>query len=181
MSPAAGESTLVAQLRETLVALREAGLRHMLIGGVAVNLHGYLRATRDLDLMLLVEDADVAHDMFERLGYETLDRTLDIASYVRGAQRLNVLYAQRPISRGLLERPEEAELGGIKVPVISLEGLLGLKIEAFSNDPRRIRDYQDMIELIKARHDVMDKDVVRSYFRLFDKERVLDDILAAIG
>ena len=181
MNAPGGESALIAQLRETAVALQKAGLRYLLIGGVAVNIHGYLRATRDLDLMLLVEDADVAHDLFVRLGYETLDRKPDIASYVRGAQRLDVIYARRPISRGLLERPQEADFSGLNLPVVSLEGLLGLKIQAFSDDPRRIRDYQDMIELIRTRRDDLDFDEVRSYFRLFDKERVLDDILRALG
>lgn len=111
----------------------------MLIGGMAVNIHGYLRATRDLDLMLLVEDADIAHAIFTDLGYQTLDRRADVASYVRGPQRLDVLYAQRPISRGLLEEPEEAEFVRRKLPVVSLEGLLGLKIQAFSDDPPHSR------------------------------------------
>ncbi len=181
MNAPTGESKLVAQLREAVVALQEAGLRYLLIGGVAVNIHGYLRATRDLDLMLLVEDADVAHDLFARLGYETLDRKLDIASYVRGTQRLDVIYAQRPISRGLLDRPKKAEFSGLEVPVVSLEGLLGLKIQAFSDDPRRIRDFEDMMALIKTRRDDLDFDEVRSYFRLFDKERLFDEILKAIG
>lgn len=181
MNASAGESRLIKQLHETVGALQETGLRYMLIGGVAVNIHGYLRATHDLDLMLPVEDADVAHDLFAGLGYETLDRKTDIASYVRGTERLDVVYARRPISRDLLDRPGEAGFGGLKLPVVSLEGLLGLKIQAFSDDQRRIRDYQDMIELIKARRDHLNLDEVRSYFRLFDKERVLDDILKVVG
>ena len=181
MNATGATSQLIAQLREVATALREAGIRHLLIGGVAVNIHGYLRATRDLDLMLLIEDADVAHALFTRLGYETLERRPDLASYVRGTARLDVIYARRPISRGLLERPQEAEFEGLKLPVISLEGLLGLKIQAFSDDKRRLGDLKDMIELVKARHNDLDLDEVRSYFRLFDQERVLDDILRAIG
>lgn len=181
MSAPPGESHLITQLRETVVALQNAGIRYMLIGGVAVNIHGYLRATRDLDLMLLVEDADIAHATFMGLGYQTLDHRADIASYVRGTQRLDVLYAQRPISRGLLEQPAEADFNGLKLPVVSLEGLLGLKIQAFSDDPRRIRDFEDMMQLVKARREDLDFDEVRSYFRLFDKESLFDAILKAIG
>lgn len=32
-----------------------------------MNVHGYLRATRDLDLMLLVEDADITQDLFTQV------------------------------------------------------------------------------------------------------------------
>jgi hypothetical protein len=38
-----------------------------------------------------------------------------------------------------------------------------------------------MIELVKLHRESLDLDEVRSYFRLFNQERVLDDILRAIG
>jgi predicted nucleotidyltransferase len=175
------ESRLVAQLREIDAALRAAGIRYVLIGGVAVNIHGYLRATRDLDLMMLVEDAQQAHEVFTGLGYETIDRREDIASYVRDTARLNVIYARRPISRRLFERPREATFCKLRLSAISVEGLLGLKIQAFSDDSRRLDDLKDMIELVKLHRESLDLDEVRSYFRLFNQERVLDDILRAIG
>lgn len=181
MNPAADESQLIAQLREADAALGQAGIRYTLIGGVAVNIHGHLRATRDLDLMLLVDDADSAHDLFVGLGYEAIDRRPDVASYVRGAARLDVIYAVRPVNRGLLEHSQEVTFGDLRLPVISVEGLLGLKIQAFNDDPRRIDDLTDMIELVRLHRADLNLEEVRSYFRLFDRERVLDDILRAIG
>jgi len=65
--------------------------------------------------------------------------------------------------------------------VIPLEGLIGLKIQAFHDDPRRIRDLDDIIQLVKINSDKLNLDEVRSYFRLFDQESVLDDILRALG
>lgn len=38
-----------------------------------------------------------------------------------------------------------------------------------------------MIELVKTRREDLDFDEVRSYFRLFDKEHLLDEILKATG
>ncbi len=35
-----------------LAKLTEGGVRHLVVGGVAVCLHGYLRATRDLDVII---------------------------------------------------------------------------------------------------------------------------------
>jgi hypothetical protein len=43
---------------ELLLALSEAGVRFVVIGGVAVGVHGYVRATKDLDV---VPDPDPAN------------------------------------------------------------------------------------------------------------------------
>lgn len=36
-------------------ALNEAGVRYLLVGGLAVNAHGYLRFTKDVDLTIDIE------------------------------------------------------------------------------------------------------------------------------
>lgn len=41
---------------ELLLALRDAGVRFVVIGGIAVGVHGYVRATKDLDI---VPDPDI--------------------------------------------------------------------------------------------------------------------------
>ncbi|HKJ70470.1 MAG TPA: hypothetical protein VKA55_01780 [Gammaproteobacteria bacterium] len=52
-------------------ALNEAGSRFLVAGGVAVNLHGYLRATQDLDLVvgLAGDNALAAMRALAALGY----------------------------------------------------------------------------------------------------------------
>jgi len=178
---AAEESRLFAQLRELSAALDQARISYALIGGFAVNAHGFVRATHDLDIMVLVEQADMLHDTLTGLAYRTLDRRPDMASYVRAPLRLNVLYARREISRDLLARAAEIAHGDVKTRVVPLEGLIGLKIQAFHDDPRRIRDLDDIIQLLKINRDDVNLEEVREYFRLFDKESVLDDVLRAIG
>ena len=175
------DSTLFGQLRELSVVLEQARIPFALIGGFAVNAHGFVRATHDLDVMVVGEQADSLHSVVTNLGYEVLDRRPDIASYVRGPLRLDVLYARRPISRDLLARARSTTAGDIRLSVIPLEGLIGLKIQAFHDDPRRIRDLDDIIQLVKINSDKLNLDEVRSYFRLFDQESVLDDILRALG
>ncbi|HEX7914721.1 nucleotidyltransferase domain-containing protein [Rudaea sp.] len=172
-----GESRLFAQLRELHSAMDLAKVSYMLIGGFAVNIHGYVRATHDLDVMVLADDSDLLHDALRKLGYSAIDRRPDLACYFRGNDRLDVLYARRPISQRLLAQARHADLNGLSVPTISAEGLLGLKIQAFSDDPRRIRDLTDMMELVKVNRATMNLDEVRGYFRLFDNESILDDIL----
>jgi hypothetical protein len=46
-------------LERTLAALAEAQVRYLVVGGVAVVLHGHLRVTADLDLVVQLEPANV--------------------------------------------------------------------------------------------------------------------------
>jgi hypothetical protein len=50
-----------------------------------------------------------------------------------------------------------------------------------SDDPRRIDDLADIIELMRIHRGSLDLEETRSYFKLFDREKVLDEILRAIG
>jgi len=176
-----GESRLLAQLRELATALEQAGIPFALIGGFAVNAYGFMRATHDLDIMVREDHATALQEVVTKLDYHTIDRRADIASYVRAQLRLDVLYARRDISLALLARAKRVVQGDMQVRVIPLEGLIGLKIQAFHDDPRRIRDLDDIIQLLKINRSDLNLDEVRAYFRLFDSESVLDDILRAIG
>ena len=54
-----------------LAALERARVRYLVVGGVAVVLHGYLRTTLDLDLVLHLEseNLDRALEAFAGLGF----------------------------------------------------------------------------------------------------------------
>jgi len=180
-STAPPDAALFTQLRELNAALNKAGIRYMLIGGFAVAIHGYVRATHDLDVMILANDTDALHEVLLAKGYTAIDRRADLACYYRRDERLDVLYARRPISQSLLARAECVEISGLRIPAISVEGLLGLKIQAFHDDPRRTKDLTDMVELIKVNRASLNIEEVRTYFKLFDSESILDDILNSIG
>lgn len=176
------ESRLLAQVRETDVALKAAHLVYMVVGGVAVNAHGVLRATVDLDLMIRVEDSDALDDVLKGLGYNALDRRADLAHYARpDGARLDVLYSRRQITATLLEHPDIARYSNLEIPIVSVEGLIGLKVQSFSDDPRRIRDLEDIMRLMKTNRDKLDMTEVTEYFDLFQRRKLLDDVLRAIG
>lgn len=52
-------------------SLGEAGVRYLVAGGLAVNAHGYMRLTKDIDLVLdlRTENVERALDALEGLGY----------------------------------------------------------------------------------------------------------------
>lgn len=52
-------------------ALNEAGVRYLVAGGLAVNAHGYLRFTADIDLVIALDTDNIAtaFDALSRIGY----------------------------------------------------------------------------------------------------------------
>ena len=52
-------------------ALNDKNIRYMVVGGVAVLLHGFLRATADLDIMVSFDNDNIKAfaDTFKKLGY----------------------------------------------------------------------------------------------------------------
>ena len=54
-------------------ALNEAGVRYLVVGGLAVNVHGYQRLTNDLDLVIQLGRDNIlaAFQALSSLGYQT--------------------------------------------------------------------------------------------------------------
>jgi len=52
-------------------ALNQAQVRYLVVGGLAVLAHGYVRATQDIDIVLELNQANAekAIDALEKLGY----------------------------------------------------------------------------------------------------------------
>jgi predicted nucleotidyltransferase len=60
-----------ASLSAIVKALNEAGVRYLVVGGIAVIAHGYTRLTKDVDLMIQLEEGNLVTALraLERLGY----------------------------------------------------------------------------------------------------------------
>jgi hypothetical protein len=171
-------------LRSVLVeihrALHEASVGHALIGGLALAAHGAARATTDLDLLADGERADDVDQIVRTRGYECLHRTEEVANYAstdRAKGRIDFLFARRPHGRAMLARAQEHPILGESVRVVDAADLIGLKVQSSSNDPsRRHRDLADIERLLRAAEPDLGR--VREYFRLFDREKELDALLA---
>jgi predicted nucleotidyltransferase len=62
----------ISSLRAILHALNNNNIRYIIVGGVAVNIHGYQRMTQDLDLViqLMPDNIIKALSTLEELGYK---------------------------------------------------------------------------------------------------------------
>lgn len=177
---AAPASRLGRQIAEVTTALRGIGAQFALIGGLALASHNVVRATQDVDLLVDADRADDIHAAMARLGYDCLHRSGDAGNYSRKDERVDFLYASRPIARKLLAGAREVKTSFGDLRVISTEGLIGFKLQGWVNDPRRIRDREDMRALLQANRGAVDMNEVREYFRLFDRMELLDELLREI-
>jgi predicted nucleotidyltransferase len=149
------------RLRLLLERLREANIDFVLVGGLAVNAWGYLRATRDVDLVpdpspenlarldeLLVElggKVEVGDRLLESNAIRTFLRTGDRTLVLTDLGRIDVLQGlpQVPTFSALDEHAAEVDIDGLVVKVCSLDDLLAMKR---ASDRPRDRDDLEALE-----------------------------------
>jgi hypothetical protein len=170
-------SRLGRQISEVTAALRRIGASYALIGGLALAPYNVIRATQDVDLLTELEKAEAIDAALVALGYRCLHRSTDAGNYVRGDERVDLLYAHRPIARRLLAGAVTlgSSLGELRV--ISTEGLIGFKLQGWINDARRTQDLEDIRALLRANRTRLDMTEVREYFHLFDQDALLHELL----
>lgn len=169
---------LAEQIREALSMFAQSGTQPALIGGLAVVAHQVVRATQDVDFLVAAEAADKVHSALLNLGYQCLYRSEDAANYVRGTEGLDLLYAHRPLARRLLAQATSRETPMGRLNVISVEGLIGFKLQGFTNDATRTRDLDDIRALMQRHRPTLDMVELREYFALFNQSELLDELLA---
>ena len=170
-------SNLAEQIREALSMFADTGTHPALIGGLAVVAHQVVRATKDVDFLVEIEAADKVHAALLNLGYECLYRSDDAANYVRTTEGLDLLYAHRPLARRLLAQASERDTPMGRMRIISVEGLIGFKLQGFTNDATRTRDLDDIRALVKIHRTSLKMDELREYFALFNQSELLDELL----
>ena len=173
----AAASRLGKQLEELISTLDERGVRFALIGGLALSSHNVVRATSDIDLLVDQSESGSVDALLLRLGYHCLHRSADAGNYQRADQRVDFLYASRPAARRLLNAAQSRATTFGALRVVGVEGLIGFKLQALVNDPRRTQDLEDIRALVRANRDVLDVGELRDYFRLFERESLLEEIL----
>lgn len=64
----------LASLEAIVAALNSGNVRYLVAGGLAVNAHGYIRATQDVDLVIALDTDNIlrAFDALATLGYKPL-------------------------------------------------------------------------------------------------------------
>jgi hypothetical protein len=148
-------------------ALNGAQVKYLIVGGVAVNAHGYQRATRDLDLVIGLEPQNIIRGLHAllQLGYQmsipvTPEQFADPSNREAWRKEKNMtvlrlwsdLHGRTPIDVFVYEPFDFAaeyaaakweELAAdVKTPVVRCEALINMKRTA-----ARLQDLADIAEL----------------------------------
>lgn len=154
-------------------ALDQHSIPHALIGGLALACYGSTRATGDVDLLLREDDKEKVKSILVNLGFSLAFESPEVLQF-RGIGLVDVLLARRPISQLILQ---EALTGGPEgMHFVRAEDLIGLKIQAYTNDPNReFQDKADIQFLIRT-VTVLDWPRIKSYADLFAQWEVIRGI-----
>ncbi len=146
---------------------------YAVIGGFALGLLGIMRTTMDLDLLVNRQDLPRIDQILTTHSYRLRYRSENVSQYVSDVKpfgSLDLLHAFRAHTRAMLRRARKIALfeGTFQVPVVLPEDLIGLKLQALHNNPRReVQDYADIELLLEHCGPRLDWDLVREYFDLF--------------
>ncbi len=149
--------------KEFIELLNEHEVKYLVIGGYAVNFHGYPRYTKDIDFWLWMTEDNIQNLMqaLRKFGFGSLD--LEIEDFMAPENIIQLGY--EPYRIDLLvdvagvdfeecyERRIESALDGINVKFLSLEDLVASKKTA-----GRLQDLADAEQLEKLKkRDVQDR------------------------
>ena len=139
-------------LQNGLKLVHESLLRvhvdHALIGGMALSVLGYPRATNDIDFLVDGNSRAAAEEVMVSQGFTILHTSDEVAQW-SGVVPVDFLYARRPLSQKMLQRAKQNLFLGI--PVLEATDIIGLKIQAYSNNPKRmLQDLADIQKIIEV-------------------------------
>ena len=160
----------MADYQSILREFHKRKLQYLIVGGVAVNLHGYPRFTNDIDILLALDHNNLAimAGIMEVMGYQQrlpIDiQELDDENRVRtlmkekGLIAYSFIHAKEPqfnidVLVGESIEFEKfsshkiiAEAWGLPIPVVSIDDLIAMK-----KNSDREKDVQDVVALLELK------------------------------
>ena len=138
--------------REFIELLNEHKVDYLVVGGYAVNFHGYPRYTKDIDFWIWMTPENIAHliEAIKAFGFGSLN--LEISDFLTPENIIQLGYEPYRIDlmvdvdgvdfQSCYERRIEAEMDGIEINFLSLQDLITAKLHA-----ARIQDLADAEQL----------------------------------
>lgn len=131
-------STLLDELSQLISALNENEIEYAVCGGLALAIHGFARATLDIDILIQAESLEKAYKIGAEKGFDI--RGLDISFKERAVEIRRIskiddegevlsldLLLVTPQVEDVWETREQIDFLGKKLSVVSHEGLIKMK------------------------------------------------------
>jgi len=129
------KARIIAACREASRRLASASVRHAVIGAIAVGIHGWPRATRDVDLLVAPEAWETHKD-----GSQT--PRVELAEQISGVE---IDYLPIDVAGAFLIEAFDRSLVTEGVPIAPIETVILTKLLRLA-----MRDQADVVELVKT-------------------------------
>ncbi len=151
-------------------AFNKARVKYLVVGGVAVNLHGYLRFTGDLDILLLLEEKNLQkfENIMKEVGYSErlpvsimeLKDQQHVKSWLREKNlkafsfnppknnplQIDIIIEESLNFKKIVQNKVIKKIDNVSIPVVSINDLIKMKKKA-----SREQDVIDLKALIQLK------------------------------
>ncbi len=131
-------------------ASRTQGLSCLIIGGHAVNAHGFARLTKDLDVLIRKTDVEKWLAALKQDGYSVEHdggNFLQLSATPKDASPLDIMLVNEPTFSQMKAAAKEVQIQNLPFLIPSLDHLLALKMHALKYGPSR-RGYKDLVDVL---------------------------------
>ena len=150
-----GEGSVFNALRRITAKLEELGISYSVVGGLALNFHGFVRFTDDVDILVTKDGLAELQSKLTGRGYRPLFAGSKHLRDTEFGVRIEFLVTGDFPGDGKpkpIEFPDPAEssveIDGIRI--LKLAKLIELKLASGMSAVHRMRDLSDVIDLIKS-------------------------------
>jgi predicted nucleotidyltransferase len=160
---------------------RENKIQFIVIGGHAVNEHGFHRGTEDADIMICRDDREAWSRALEVLGYRFRHdggAFLQFSAEWEGEWDVDLMLVSRETFQRIHASAESRSLDGAVISIPNLEHLVALKAHALKNGKglRVLKDLTDIAELLKLHGVNPDAQWLREVFNKFGNDESYERI-----
>lgn len=142
-------------LRRITTRLKELGIPHAVVGGMAMFFHGFRRFTEDVDILVTRPGLEEIHRRLEGLGYIP---PFQGSKYLRDTElgvKIEFLVTgdypgdgkPKPV---VFPDPSQVVVDRAGIPCANLPTLIDMKLASGMTNPNRLKDVADVQELIRV-------------------------------
>ena len=143
---------------------------------------GIMRTTMDMDFLVQKDDVEKVKVVLENYTYKCIYITENVSQYVSDIDShgtLDFIHAFRPISLRMLTEKQIKTIynGDMAIPVLKPEDIIGLKVQALANNPKREElDKGDIKAILEKYREHVDWSRLKEYFALFSLTEYYEEL-----
>ena len=176
-------------LKKIVEALNGAGIQYMISGSIGSSFHGWPRATKDADIVIVADDKQLC-DFARSLGedyYISLDAARDALNHnsmfnvidIQASWKADLIIRKnRPFSREEFQRRQKIKMSGADLWILSPEDAILSKLE-WSKDRDSTQQFQDALGIAIIHIERLDMDYLNKWAKELGIESSLQKLLKA--